>query len=999
MAKSAPLIDQRTAEDVADQVKQLLRHYLPEQFNSSQNSGAISEALIQIFARYSELIIQRLNQVPDKNFLAFLNLLGASQLPPQPARVPLTFSMTTGTVGDVVVPAGTQVAALPQKGEQDPVVFESEQELVVTATQLRSLLSLDPVQDRFSNHEKLLGANPSEPEQVFRGNAPLQHIFYLGHRDILGYEHLETLDITWTLQNQQPLEDDRVLQWEMWNGEEWEAITPSRDETNHLRQSGKVSFSHLKTVPATSVHSISNRWLRGTLQTPVLKLDEPQPGKVRAKQLPVVTTVSLRADLGQSNLTPEAAFTNTFPVDFSKPFFPLGEKPTFGDTFYLACPAAFKQTDARISLNVKLMDRKVKPSNIKLVWEYSQGQQWVVLGTSTSPDSSSQANTSANDSRFNFNDGTSALTKSGLVEFTIPADQKAAIATINGVASFWLRVRIEAGNYGVEAQYDLNTPKDKPPVLTFKSATFAPPCMREISIAYQLEQTATQTTPEAIALVSENNFQFTTMQGTFTPFQPSSEENPGLYLGFEPPPNQPFPQRVLSLYVAAQTNQYQPDVPHTHSSSARLIWEYWDGLSWQTLTVEDGTRSLTHSGLVELLMPETFCPALLFGIEQYWLRIRWEQGSYGIPSRLQQVLLNTMMATQSVTVQNELLGSSNGSEHQVFHTTRSPVLAGQVLEVKESESWMRWEEVPDFYGSSAGDRHYVLHHLTGEVLFGNGRKGRIPPIGVANIRMAHYQSGGGSRGNRAFGTIVELKTTLPYIDRVTNPQAAAGGADAETMEALKARAPRMVRHGGRAVTLEDYEDLAMLASPEVARVMCIPLKQLSENPLDMERTPGTVSVLIVPESQDVKPLPSLELLDRVQNYLSARALSTVNLEVVGPLYVKVALDVEVSLTSLEEVEAVKKAIHLALQQFLHPLRGGFDGRGWPFGRAPHRSDFYALLEAVPRVDHVRSLGIIETLDRRLNLAIAEEEDLLRTKQSGRFLVYSGTHNIKLTLAD
>jgi predicted phage baseplate assembly protein len=263
--------------------------------------------------------------------------------------------------------------------------------------------------------------------------------------------------------------------------------------------------------------------------------------------------------------------------------------------------------------------------------------------------------------------------------------------------------------------------------------------------------------------------------------------------------------------------------------------------------------------------------------------------------------------------------------------------------------------------------------------------------------MTHYQSGGGSFGNRASGTIAELKTTLPYIDRVTNSEAAAGGADAETLDMLKERAPRMIRHGGRAVTLEDYEDLAMLASPAVARAKCIPLKQLGKNPQDTQNTPGEVSVLIVPQSQDIKPLPSLELLERVNTYLSSRALSTVNLAVVGPLYVKVELDVEVSLTSLDGTEAVKKLIHQALTQFLHPLTGGFEGRGWPFGREPHKSDFYALLEAIPGVDHVRSLKVSEKLDRRLNLAIAEAEDLIRTKETGHFLVYSGTHNIQLTL--
>ena len=118
------------------------------------------------------------------------------------------------------------------------------------------------------------------------------------------------------------------------------------------------------------------------------------------------------------------------------------------------------------------------------------------------------------------------------------------------------------------------------------------------------------------------------------------------------------------------------------------------------------------------------------------------------------MLLNTTMATQSLTLRNEPLGSSDGSENQRFHTTRTPILLGPQLQVREPEVlsadeavtitreegtdaiailndaagrpleiWVRWHETPDFYGSSPRDRHYVLDHLTGDTPFGDGRMG------------------------------------------------------------------------------------------------------------------------------------------------------------------------------------------------------------------------------------------------------------------------------------
>src|SRR5919108_4047532 len=110
MAERAPPIDPRTADEVAADVKNLLTVYMREWKVEQDRLGT---ALISIFARFAELIIERLNQAPGKNFLAFLDLLGAARLPPQPARVPITFALAEGSTVDAVVPAGTQVGAAP----------------------------------------------------------------------------------------------------------------------------------------------------------------------------------------------------------------------------------------------------------------------------------------------------------------------------------------------------------------------------------------------------------------------------------------------------------------------------------------------------------------------------------------------------------------------------------------------------------------------------------------------------------------------------------------------------------------------------------------------------------------------------------------------------------------------------------------------------------------------------------------------------------------------
>ncbi|NEP08591.1 MAG: hypothetical protein F6K34_29830, partial [Okeania sp. SIO4D6] len=56
MGKLAPKIDQRTAKDIAEQVQQLIKEYTKK----NQELKGTSAALVNIFARFAEIIIDRL---------------------------------------------------------------------------------------------------------------------------------------------------------------------------------------------------------------------------------------------------------------------------------------------------------------------------------------------------------------------------------------------------------------------------------------------------------------------------------------------------------------------------------------------------------------------------------------------------------------------------------------------------------------------------------------------------------------------------------------------------------------------------------------------------------------------------------------------------------------------------------------------------------------------------------------------------------------------------
>src|SRR2546421_11928753 len=85
----APDLDDRTWQDFVDEARALIPKYAPQW--TDHNPSDLGITLIELFAFLVEGLTYRLNQVPEKNYLAFLNLLGITRDPPTPARVYLTF--------------------------------------------------------------------------------------------------------------------------------------------------------------------------------------------------------------------------------------------------------------------------------------------------------------------------------------------------------------------------------------------------------------------------------------------------------------------------------------------------------------------------------------------------------------------------------------------------------------------------------------------------------------------------------------------------------------------------------------------------------------------------------------------------------------------------------------------------------------------------------------------------------------------------------------------
>jgi hypothetical protein len=727
-------------------------------------------------------------------------------------------------------------------------------------------------------------------------------------------------------------------------------------------------------------------------------------------------------DIGDTRargVPPDKAYQQDIPLNltvegvnrsFTTPWYPFGKKPATFNTFYIAADEAFSKKRQQIRIEVVLTGKDggnagsmVNTDELTLSWEYWNGKGWTLLQ--------------------GLQDGTDRFRNAGNNDITFTCPNDMSKVSVCGQEKRWIRIRIVHGDYGRERMDQDNngnfiqTDDTNPPVIT------------RLTIAYDPKK---QTPANVLVLnnLDYRNYSQHVKQGKhFGCVESLPETNGTLYLGF----NQKLEKGPISLYFSLDEQLGRA------GKIPRIEWEYYSGINqWSKPQVIDETTGFTRSGQLQFVFTGDFEINRKFGIDAYWLRAVDAEGYYKEeacnerPLTIKGIYLNTTPTVQCETIKNETLGSSDGTAGLCYFLKKTQVIAGseyirineikalskeEMAELREDSTvqteeetdrngnltafWVKWNPIDSLTASSGQQRYYEIDHVSGEIYFGDGTYGKIPPQGTDNVK-ADYRSGGGEKGNLAAAEIAELKTSLPYLEKAYNRMAAAGGSNTEAVERILERGPHQLKHRNRAITAEDFEMLTFQASDGIARVKCQP------NLNNRRRfEPGWVTVIVVPRSTDEKPRMTLQLKRRIEEYLHQRAVNVPVTEdrilVTDPVYVEVSVTTVLAAIDMGEVPPIESKSMELLKEYLNPLTGGDRRTGWPFGKIPCFSDFYALLEKVSGVDYVEELSITLTI----TLTVTGEENvteattvILNPNTPTEFimpsyaLVCNGNHNIK-----
>jgi predicted phage baseplate assembly protein len=478
----------------------------------------------------------------------------------------------------------------------------------------------------------------------------------------------------------------------------------------------------------------------------------------------------------------------------------------------------------------------------------------------------------------------------------------------------------------------------------------------------------------------------------FPPFGTKPRAGNALYLGFA---GDVAPGPTLSLGIrvveAAGFPPPQPAggvAPLPVPPPPLLQWDVLDGSTLMPVDVtRDETGGLMRSGVIELRIPERWRPGrpdrMAGSAQRRWLRLRIVSGSYRASPVLSWVLPNVARANQGRTVRDEVLEplpSGGAPRGAALRLSQTPVLADSVvLEVSESgfdealsaepapdeplevpppatPEVRRWERVDDLAAYGPDAEVFVLDPASGIVQFGDGRNGAALPPGFRHVRALQYRVVAAVTGTLPVGAVSTLLSSAPFVTGVSNPLPAGGGSQEEPPEQTLRRGPEEIRSRGRAVTAADYA--LMTLRSEGARVERAFGAANVHPSFPGVPIPGVVTVFIVPPIVDVgPPMPTEQELRGVSESLS-RALAPLGVEVVAaaPRFRRVRAEARVVVDPAADTAAAIAFVLDRLNTYLHPLRGGTSGEGWPFGATLVYNDLLQQLvspekgvRAVPRL--------------------------------------------------
>jgi predicted phage baseplate assembly protein len=280
MSLQVPNLDDRTFQQIVSETRSKIPLYCPKWTDYNLSDPGVT--LIELFAGMVEMLLYRLNQVPEKNYVKFMELIGIKLQPPVPAVVNITFRLSAPQPEAVTIPEGTEVSTVRTE-TQEAISFTTGKNATILVPNLTgALTTFDDVtyNDVFSTIK-----NPYDETAVFPDLKQKNNAFYLGYNEDLS-AHTLALSVQSSIEGIGVDPSNPPWAWEYWDKElgKWLLMRLETDTTGGFNTSGQIILHIPLTAGEKEINGKTALWIR-------CRSTEPLPGQGRYGRSPTFKTI------------------------------------------------------------------------------------------------------------------------------------------------------------------------------------------------------------------------------------------------------------------------------------------------------------------------------------------------------------------------------------------------------------------------------------------------------------------------------------------------------------------------------------------------------------------------------------------------------------------------------------------------------------------------------------------------------------------------------------
>ena len=995
-------IRQREHEDIMKEIQTRAAGYTPE-WHCDLQKPDIGVALAQVYAGMQGNIEKKYAMLPEKLKTDYFNCLNVSMKTSAPASGYAVFGLSSDEMDGTLLEAGTALRSdvTDELGQAVPV--ELCEDVFVAPDTLRAVYEVDPTQDYIGciYDAETMEERPAyrlfamDEDNIQSHRVYMSHpfIFKIGRYASIGLHIRNSRDEAPPQEVLQCFADPDKVRFFYETGEEEDAeVTLSdvsvRDGAVYINKPGSDA------VWAETEHGgISGIWLGCEIR------DAAGLASWGCSQIYLTAQCAAQE--------PDNIYAAGVDQPSGELCFPFGERFAQQDEVYFGSEDAFSKRGARVSISFTrefaripiaqterpqidwkfVMPRGSVPSEVQyditieeVVWEYFNGNGWARLFAGREYADAFRYRGTRNE-------------RIVRMSFDCPEDLQPILA--GSGETYYIRARILKVNNAYKTTGDYVTPY-----------------ISDVTISYEYDGEGVS--PEY--LCCENNMaqelikMDTRRTRMLQPVKPLEGQAPELYIaagGLSPQ----GPVRIL-FDIEHALGEKQPP----------LKWEYYRNGEWVGINVIDDTEDLRRTGIVTIPGIPDAQRCSLFGREEsFWLRIR-RMPRRTQPEHCARIRGMYLNAARVVTLRHglsEYLTMESWLEDAQFELTEHNINSLE-LWVREDDRltqsemrslrregryredldengdvaarWVRWTQTDSIRRHSPGERVYVLDANRGIITFGGGAHGRVPAPGEPDGIYVEYSVGGGTLCNIPAGMISGLELTEGFVSTVYNPLPLTGGYDRESAAMALERASAEQSHHFRAVTADDFENLAREVSGNISKVKtCSCLNESGD------KAPGYVTLVLLTKDYDPSGYGYEEQKREIYGYfrdkLPAGLVPGQRFVIRPPRLAQLELHVDAVMAADQDTFRMQQAVLDRLEEFLDPVTGNFDGEGWDIGNMPQQTQIATLIRSVPGVENIERIIIFARLINEPGEPSAAYEQL---QEDPFALVQSGRHVINMT---